>query len=63
MKVCGDDHIYTHQNKMEYFHYLSILKMGYLMSFTGVYLGTLYRKNYHGLERIDYSEFYDYDPE
>jgi hypothetical protein len=37
--------------------------MGYIMSFTGVYGGTLYRKNYHGLERIDYSEFYDYDPE
>lgn len=37
--------------------------MGYLTAFTGVYFGTLYRKNYHGLERIDYDLFIDYDPE
>jgi hypothetical protein len=34
--------------------------MGYLVSFVGVYLGTLYRKNYHGLERIDYDFYEEY---
>ena len=54
---------YSSDNQMEYFHYVSILKMGYLMTFTGVYGGTLYRNQYHGFERIDYTEYYDYDPE
>ena len=45
---------------MKYYHEVSILNMGYLVSFVGVYLGTLYRKNYHGLERIDYDFYEEY---
>jgi hypothetical protein len=35
--------------KMDYFHEESILYIGYLMSYVGVYLGALYRHRYHGL--------------
>lgn len=48
---------------MKYFLTVSVFQIGYLFTFSGVYIGALYRKQHHGLERIDYSEYYDYDPD
>ena len=47
--------------KMSYFHEGSIFKIGYLISYVGVYLGALYRHKYHGLQRIDYTQYLEYD--
>jgi hypothetical protein len=46
---------------MSYFHEGSIFSMGYLMTYVGVYLGALYRHKYHGLQRIDYTQYLEYD--
>ena len=47
--------------KMSYFHEGSIFNVGYLISYVGVYLGALYRHKYHGLQRIDYTQYLEYD--
>jgi len=64
LDLCGDVEIpFDTSEYMQYFLQVSVYQIGYLMTYTGVYLGALYRKHHHGLERIDYSEYYDYDPD
>ena len=46
---------------MYYFHEGSIFNIGYLWTYLGVYLGALYRHKYHGLQRIDYMQYLEYD--
>jgi hypothetical protein len=64
LDMCGDFQIpFDKSEYMQYFLRVSVYQIGYMMTYTGVYLGALYRKHQHGLERIDYSEYYDYDPD
>jgi hypothetical protein len=46
---------------MSYFHEGSIFNIGYLMTYVGVYLGALHRHKYHGFQRIDYTQYLEYD--
>lgn len=49
------------KDKMLYFYQSANLQFGCLFSFGGVYMGARHRHKYHGMQRIDYTAYLEYD--